>query len=226
MKLLTIHSNIHGDVLNPSSATGFRVEDDAGRWLEVRQCGDSFTVSTQQGGVCPKCSGTGFKNAKCPACGEGPFGRPADARGDVRGLDAVREVLAEMRERKINHGRDTSPTLIEWADRIERAITTPPPASFALYAQQFGRALRPPASREGVRRLVAKWRRESEKMQLHPAGLAARRVCAVELESALAAGEVEQRAQHEQQDKTGGAPVVRRDDALLEELAKGDRNDR
>ena len=50
------------------------------------------------------------------------------------------------------------------------------------------------SEREGVRGLVAKWRRESEKMQLHPAGLAARRVCAVELESALAAGEVEQRA--------------------------------
>ena len=52
------------------------------------------------------------------------------------------------------------------------------------------------SEREGVRGLVAKWRRESEKMQLHPAGLAARRVCAVELESALAAdgvqaGEVE-----------------------------------
>jgi len=47
-------------------------------------------------------------------------------REGVRGLDAVREVLAEMRERKINHGRDTSPTLVAWADRIERAITTPP----------------------------------------------------------------------------------------------------
>lgn len=48
------------------------------------------------------------------------------AREGVSGLDAAREVLAEMRERKINHGRDTSPTLVAWADRIERAITTPP----------------------------------------------------------------------------------------------------
>lgn len=31
----------------------------------------------------------------------------------------LREVAREMRERKINHGRDKSMTLIAWADRLD-----------------------------------------------------------------------------------------------------------
>lgn len=50
MKLLTIHSNAHGDVLNPSSATGFRVEDDAGRWLELKHNGRTFFIRTKGAG--------------------------------------------------------------------------------------------------------------------------------------------------------------------------------
>ena len=35
----------------------------------------------------------------------------------------VAAVLAEMRDRKVNHGKHTSPTLIDWAGRIESALT-------------------------------------------------------------------------------------------------------
>ena len=35
----------------------------------------------------------------------------------------VAAALAEMRDRKVNHGKHTSPTLIDWADRIESALT-------------------------------------------------------------------------------------------------------
>lgn len=35
----------------------------------------------------------------------------------------VAAVLAEMRARKVNHDKHTSPTLIAWADRIESALT-------------------------------------------------------------------------------------------------------
>ena len=31
-------------------------------------------------------------------------------------------VLKEMRSRKVNHGRSTSPTLIAWANRLDAAI--------------------------------------------------------------------------------------------------------
>jgi hypothetical protein len=40
--------------------------------------------------------------------------------------DSIREVLAEMRGRKINHGRDASPTLEAWAERIETALRSQP----------------------------------------------------------------------------------------------------
>lgn len=39
--------------------------------------------------------------------------------------DAVKEVNAvanEMRNRLVNHGRSTSPTLIAWADRLDAAL--------------------------------------------------------------------------------------------------------
>lgn len=36
--------------------------------------------------------------------------------------ETVADVLAEMRSHKVNHGKHTSPTLIGWADRIERAM--------------------------------------------------------------------------------------------------------
>lgn len=39
---------------------------------------------------------------------------------------AIRQVLKEMRERRVNHGRDASPTLQAWADRIEAALEGKP----------------------------------------------------------------------------------------------------
>lgn len=35
----------------------------------------------------------------------------------------ILKVIQEMRDRKINHGRDTSPTLAAWADRLEAALS-------------------------------------------------------------------------------------------------------
>lgn len=46
--------------------------------------------------------------------------------------------------------------------------------------------LQPPSAPVGVEGLVVKWKKESESLDIHPAGLAARRVCAIELEQALA----------------------------------------
>lgn len=43
----------------------------------------------------------------------------------------------------------------------------------------------PPSAPVGVEGLVAKWRNEIKSLNIHPAGLAARRVCAGELERAL-----------------------------------------
>lgn len=39
--------------------------------------------------------------------------------------ETVQNVLREMRERKVNNGKHTSPTLEAWADRIERALASP-----------------------------------------------------------------------------------------------------
>ena len=36
MKTSTIHTSTLGDVLNPSSATGFRIEESPGRIVELR----------------------------------------------------------------------------------------------------------------------------------------------------------------------------------------------
>ena len=37
-------------------------------------------------------------------------------------MDDIKAVIAEMRDRKVNHGKDTSPTLLAWADRLEAAL--------------------------------------------------------------------------------------------------------
>lgn len=42
---------------------------------------------------------------------------------DVAGLLVIAD---EMRSRKVNHGRETSPTLIAWANRIEAAVLPKP----------------------------------------------------------------------------------------------------
>lgn len=34
----------------------------------------------------------------------------------------LRAISAEMRSRKINHGRNVSPTLVAWADKIDAAL--------------------------------------------------------------------------------------------------------
>lgn len=47
MKIQTIHKNACGEVLNPVSAVGFRVEDDNGRVLEVRISDGMVTIQTQ-----------------------------------------------------------------------------------------------------------------------------------------------------------------------------------
>lgn len=36
MKAATIHVNEFGDLINPTSAVGFRLEDDNGMWIEAR----------------------------------------------------------------------------------------------------------------------------------------------------------------------------------------------
>lgn len=36
--------------------------------------------------------------------------------------EKVMQVLKEMRERLVNNKKNTSPTLIDWADRIEKAL--------------------------------------------------------------------------------------------------------
>lgn len=38
-------------------------------------------------------------------------------------MNEIKRVLQEMRERRVNNGRNPSPTLHEWADRIEAALT-------------------------------------------------------------------------------------------------------
>ena len=48
-------------------------------------------------------------------------------------------------------------------------------------------AHQPPIAPVGVEGLPAKWRNESKSLNIHPAGLAARRVCACDLEHALEA---------------------------------------
>ena len=48
--------------------------------------------------------------------------QPDKAQPDARTLSDIQAVLMEMRERRINHGKNTSPTLIEWEDRIEAAL--------------------------------------------------------------------------------------------------------
>lgn len=42
---------------------------------------------------------------------------------------ALREIAEEMRARKVNHGKTTSPTLIAWADRIDAALAAEQPAA-------------------------------------------------------------------------------------------------
>lgn len=37
-------------------------------------------------------------------------------------VDELRAISREMRERKVNGGKRTSPTLIAWADRIDAAL--------------------------------------------------------------------------------------------------------
>lgn len=37
-------------------------------------------------------------------------------------ITELRAITAEMRSRKINHGKNVSPTLIAWADRIDAAV--------------------------------------------------------------------------------------------------------
>lgn len=51
------------------------------------------------------------------------------------------------------------------------------------------RAHQPPSAPVGVEGLVAKWRNDSESLNIHPAGRAARRVCACDLEHALEAAQ-------------------------------------
>lgn len=55
---------------------------------------------------------------------EADFGRAYDALlADLESLKKeIRVVLQEMRERKINGGKNTSPTLHSWADSIDAAL--------------------------------------------------------------------------------------------------------
>lgn len=41
-------------------------------------------------------------------------------------MNDLLQVVREMRERKVNHGQDHSPTIHAWADRIEKAANTMP----------------------------------------------------------------------------------------------------
>lgn len=48
--------------------------------------------------------------------------------------DTIEAIIRDMRERKVNHGRNTSPTLTAWADRLE-----------AIAKQQGGEAVAKPS---------------------------------------------------------------------------------
>lgn len=51
MRIQTIHTNALGDVLNESSATGFRITDNQGRSVDMRVVDGMVTVRTAKGAV-------------------------------------------------------------------------------------------------------------------------------------------------------------------------------
>lgn len=60
--------------------------------------------------------------------------------------DTIEAIISEMRARKVNHGRNSSPTLIAWADRLEASAsqqgwqdisTAPKDGSFVLVFNQL-----------------------------------------------------------------------------------------
>lgn len=84
----------------------------------------------------------------------------------------VREITREMRLRRVNNGKHTSPTLIAWADRIDTAVS-------ALIAERA-------ALRFALRDIATNCRRGAHEHGMTPHGVSA--IAAI-CDAALTTGE-------------------------------------